>query len=422
MRNVPTDKLEVLSILLKEHPESGIRLWWTVVDNEAGGNQVVSMDCDTGQEFSLEQASLAEEAALRARYGKFSPQAWERLQTKGVDDLMRVAISVVRIPNFEQELQAIQEELVALYPDVRFTGEDGLTLRLPDGKTLQQYNQMKSAWASLRDKQIYGPAQQPLVALIEGKGYETITHGGTSLFTAIVPKWLVLELAERPDVLIIIDRELNPPASSLYEARTVQSFKSAFWDAGYEGGDTNGRIRIGVVEQGVTDTFNTCLPNAQIKDIYANTPEGTQIQEHATLVTGVIISSDYNPTSGEGNRGLAPGAQILSAGDNDATGSPVRQVEDMVLDLIDENDPVNGQALVVNYSRASLTLFTPQFRDWFFEQVARDRRKLVIAAAGNTFGSVASGGLGRNYLTVGAFDYDPNFDPNDPNYQPTVDD
>ena len=134
MRNVPTDKLEVLSILLKEHPESGIRLWWTVVDNEAGGNQVVSMDCDTGQEFSLEQASLAEEAALRVRYGKFSPQAWERLQTKGVDDLMRVAISVVRIPNFEQELQAIQEELVALYPDVRFTGEDGLTLRLPDGK------------------------------------------------------------------------------------------------------------------------------------------------------------------------------------------------------------------------------------------------------------------------------------------------
>ena len=221
MENVPLERVRASASGLAEFPQSGIRLWKTVVVNtlEVDDEErlipthVITLECDTGQEIGLGAARAAEEAALQARYGKFTPEAWERLQTKGDDDLMRVGISVEwRLPGYEGKLQAIQDQMITKYPGTRFA-DDGVTVVPPRDANLEQQNEVRLTWSLLRYENLWGSPLESLVNLIEGSGYEVLSNGSLSnlVFTAIAPKSLILDLVDRPEVRQIRDRE---PASA----------------------------------------------------------------------------------------------------------------------------------------------------------------------------------------------------------------
>ena len=51
--------------------------------------------------------------------------------------------------------------------------------------------------------------------------------------SAAIPKWLVLEIEQRPDVVHIKDFEFGSLTPQLFEANKVQSFEE-FWGAGLQ--------------------------------------------------------------------------------------------------------------------------------------------------------------------------------------------
>ena len=168
---------------------------------------------------------------------------------------------------------------------------------------------------------------------------------------------------------------------------------AANWTSG--GGDQGNGIRVGVVEY--HNAANTGDLAGQVVQRYSTTGQIiTNI--HPTWVAGAIGSK--NSTW----RGVAPGADIVSAGTGGYSSS--LSTDRAIIAAADwAISPGGGDADIVNASIGQDTATGREEARRYFDAIGWEDGRLVVAASGNfsTFGNwdVVSPGTGYNVMTVG---------------------
>ena len=167
----------------------------------------------------------------------------------------------------------------------------------------------------------------------------------------------------------------------------------ANWTSG--SGDQGNGTRVAVVEY--HNATNTGDLSGQVVERYSTTGTITT-NIHPTWVAGAIGSRNSSW------RGVAPGADIVSAGTGGYSASLA--TDRAIIEAADWSvSPTGGDADVVNASIGQDTSTGAEEARRYFDSIGWEDNRLVVAASGNfsTFGhwNVASPGTGYNVLTVG---------------------
>jgi len=202
-------------------------------------------------------------------------------------------------------------------------------------------------------------------------------------FTAVLPKRVILELARRPDVsaIYLIETKEQPALDSA----APTSLAPFVWDRGYDGSG----VTVAILEHGNVDPNNSFL---HLSPVRRDADNG--VQDHTTRVASDAAS--FHDTY----RGMAPGATILSAGENG-------QQADVVTAL---QWAFDQGARIVNFSAVFEEDNNVNWIDRAFDYWARQRFRAVVSAAGNSGGSIGSPAKAWNVITIGALDDNDNAD------------
>lgn len=222
-----------------------------------------------------------------------------------------------------------------------------------------------------------------LVTELKRRGFATTTYTGMPSFTAILPKEVILELARRPDVSAIYLVETEEQLT--LDSAVPTSLAPFVWDRGYDGSG----VTIAILEHGNVDPNNSFL---HLSPVRRDADSG--VQDHATRVASDAASFHNTYT------GIAPGATILSAGENG-------QQADVVAAL---QWAFDQGAHVVNFSAVFEEDDNVNWIDRAFDYWARQRFRAIESAAGNSGGSIGSPAKAWNVITVGATDDNNNSD------------
>jgi len=205
---IPIDQLEITYLSKGRYELIGREFWFVkVVDRVSHLSYGVIVDVADGSFVdSREDMDAAERAARFAQYGKLEPALYDRLQTMKTDDQIAVLINVSVKRRSDEELFA---ELATKYPEVKEAWEKWQNPFMVESEELgealeDEYGRMI---ASDIESQI-----QPLVDFLQSRGYTVRTFPGIPALGVILPKGLVLEVAQREDVVIVFrnDYEVIP--------------------------------------------------------------------------------------------------------------------------------------------------------------------------------------------------------------------
>ncbi len=203
-------------------------------------------------------ALLAAEArAHRARYGKLQPTLYERLQGLKDGDTLPVAIWMAAGPGkslAEQQATAFAA-LAARYPQARAAIErESKPMDVSDPELRQRieadYAAMMAAQAETRTSS--------LVTELDQRGFATVTYPGMPSFTAVLPKRVILELAQRSDVSAIYLTEAKVQPELDFAVPTTLA--PIVWARGITGTG----VTIAILESGNVDPSNSFLHHAPI--------------------------------------------------------------------------------------------------------------------------------------------------------------
>ena len=163
------------------------------------------LDPSTGQfsENGLDTIEAAETAAAEAMYGKFEPSLYNRLQTASEEELLPVRIGVAGDDEMRSQ-EELYAELAARYPEAaQAMAQSGKPFDVADPvlaeeiwETYQQLSQAEFEAAAERA----ALRAQPVIDWLQQQGFAVETFAGTSPPTAILPKRVILELAQRDDI------------------------------------------------------------------------------------------------------------------------------------------------------------------------------------------------------------------------------
>ncbi len=376
---IPTDALRIAADHRTEYPNLGRKFQViTLVDTRPQG-QVYKLLVDL-QSGHIEQdvsALLAAEAqAYQTRYGKLQPALYERLQGIRDDETLPVAIWVAASPgqSLAEQQAAAFAVLAARYPEVREVIERfGKPMDVSDPDLRQR---VESEYLALLAAQTEARTQ-PLATELGRRGFTIATYTGMPFFTAVLPKRVILELARRPHVsaIYLIETKEQPALDSAVPT----SLAPFVWNRGYDG---NG-VTIAILEHGNVDPNNSFL---QLLPVRRDADNG--VQDHTTRVASDAAS--FHDTYS----GVAPGATILSAGENG-------QQADVVAAL---QWAFDQGAQVINFSAVFEEDDNVNWIDRAFDYWARQRFRVIVSAAGNSGGSIGSPAKAWNVITVGATD------------------
>jgi len=351
----------------REYPLQG-RAFWAVKAEEVGGDLYMAlMDLADGSFYDDEQALMdAEAEAYLERYGKLDPELHERLQPLGPNDQVDVAIWVTG----SVDIEALWAEVAARRPDVaRYSIKPGdVADPIVAAQELAEYDALLKARMAAR--------AEPLVALLRGRGFAPIAHGETPAVTARLPKRVILELAERPEVAIIYlaEAEAEPELDSAAPTSRVP----AVWAQGITGND---------VDVAILDVENV-QPDHDYLTVITSRPARDGVGHHAT--SGASNAASRH----EIYRGVAPDASIISAGFDGSE-------DDLVTGLRWAADQgANVVTAIVGFHDDDLMHFT----DRAFDHWARARQRTVVKSAGDKgegTGYITSPGKAWNVITVG---------------------
>jgi subtilisin family serine protease len=372
----------------------------TILDLESGHFYQVLVDLNDGRVEERASIEEAEEQQYRARYGKFQPALYERLQTMQDDEMVKVTIWVVAAPgeSLAERQAAIFAALAAQYPAAREAMErSGKPMDVDDPalaeRIYQEYVQRLNAETAARIR--------PLVEALEAQGFTVRTSPGLPAVTATLPKRIVRMLAGRDDVGAI-DLSEGGEFHHFLNSAVPTNLAPAVWARGYDGTG----VEIAILEDDNVDftspSWSEC-PNGNncFRHTGATRAGVSGIGWHATLVASAA-ASDHSTY-----RGMAPGATIMSAG------MQGYQRQD-ALDAL--NWAFDQGAEIVNFSGGWCT-DTPQMDvvDRAFDHYGRSRFRMIVVATGQRppcpNDNVASPAKGWNVLSVGAYD-----DRNDANW------
>lgn len=383
-QEIPVTDLDLANEETIELPASGRFLQRvTIINVQQNDLRVFKLYVDllTGEVFENRQELWEqEEQAYQAQYGKLEIMLYERLQNLNNEDELPVAIWVVAEPGKTlSDLQAtIYADLVAEYPEAQTAIEAyGKPMAVEDSALAKEINdEYLSRVAQLMEERV-----QPLAAEVEEGGFEITLIPGMPSFTAVLPKWYILELSSHPKAyrIYLIEGDDQPALDSAIP----NSFAPQVWQSGVTGSD----ITIAILEEGNVDRNNSYLHHAPFSLL------GTDVTEHATWVAS-IASSFHTPLTG-----MSPGSTVLSAGNasDDEEGALFALTW-----AINENDVyIANRSSGFNDSDNALHWIDHAFDYW-----ARLENAFVVQASGNTGnskGNLISPGKGWNVLTVGAY-------------------
>lgn len=298
---IPVDTLRVVDDHPTEYPNLGRQFQVvTVLDTRPQGQAYkLLVDLRSGRiEEEVSTLLAAEARAHQARYGKLQRALYERLQSLDDEETLPVAIWVAASPGqslAEQQATAFAV-LADRYPEVREVMEHfGKPMDVSDSALRQR---IESEYLALLADQTRARIR-PLATELERRGFTITTYGEVPSLTTALPKRVILELARRPDVsaIYLIETQEQPALDSAVPT----SLAPFVWDLGYDGTG----VTIAILEHGNVDPNNSFLhlsPNRRDAD--------NGVQDHTTRVASDAAS--FHDTY----RGIAPGATILSAGEN----------------------------------------------------------------------------------------------------------
>lgn len=329
----------------------------------------------TGEVLSAREYRDLYYNAYRQRFGKLEAALYQVLEGLRDDDVVEVAIWVIN----DVDKDAIEDRVAAKYPAV-VAELEGRPSGLDPKVAEEQFFAFKQEY--LQQLQAATDANlTSVIAFLRDRGYEMRSHSPMPSISSRLPKAVILEVAERPDVAKIY---LNAGETSLEMDNAVSTIRvDSVWAQGVDG---SGR-RIGIIDEGAVQD-NQCL------DVVANRGVNPVPMEHATWVSSVAACNHPNLPQ---YRGVAFDADIISA---DSDGTDVDAIAALEWAVTQNVHAINTS--IGAFDDNLLHRFDRAFDYWF-----RQARIPIAKSAGNNGsvnGNVTSPGKGWNVITVGGID------------------
>ncbi len=376
---IPIESLEIVADHRSDYPALGRQFQVvTVLDTRPQG-QVYKLlvDLRDGRVEEDVSALLAAEArAHESRYGKLEPALYERLQGLKDDDTLPVAIWMAASPGkslAEQQTTAFAI-LAARYPQARAAMEHGG--KPMDVSDPELRRRIEADYTALMAAQAESRISS-LVTELKQRGFAITTYAGMPSFTAVLPKRVILELAQRSDVSAIYLTEAEVQLE--LDSAVPTTLAPIVWSRGITGRS----VTIAILENGNIDPNNSFLHHAAI-----SRTASVGIVDHTTRVASTAAS--FHDTY----RGMAYGATVLSAGHEAAQADFVTGLQ----------WAFNQGARIVNVSEGYEADNNVNWLDRAVDYWARNNFRTIVKSAGNTGGSITTPGKAWNVITVGATD------------------
>jgi hypothetical protein len=307
---VPVEQLVIVNEHRREYAELG-RVFKAFTLLSLADDRFFNLLVDLEDRTVVEDVAAirrAEEEVHQDKYGKLEPALHERLQQASDDELVEVAIWIAGQPRRSQ--QEMFDELSARFPEAAAAMErSGKPFDVEDEEVRDKIRKAYSEMASSNSE----PLVEPVMDFLQAQGFAVTAYDGLPSVTAVLPKRLILALAERPDVgqIYLIEGEGNLLLDSAVPGNRVH----AVWQDGIDGYGSD----VAVLETDNID-FGSISPDCpgmhNCFRYQGSTLPGTDgVGQHATLVASALASD--HPT----HKGMAPGSLIHSAGmaaDNEA--------------------------------------------------------------------------------------------------------
>jgi hypothetical protein len=376
---IPLEKLEIGQMHRRDYFFLDQRYAaYTILERDASRAFRLMLDLsDSSITEDIAAVERADAEARQRRYGKYDRPLYERLQTADEQEVLPVTIWVggVRGRN-EEELQQV---LASRYPEVR----EALTRHAPllDLSDPALVRRVKQEYEQLKQEDIAARVR-PLIAHLESQAVPVQSYSLLPSVMVTLTKSALLALAQREDVevLYLVEGIAEPALDTAVPTDRVAPLWTALGINGVA--EPNIPQTIAIVEHGNVALNNTFLHRSGTRLLADNGD-----QDHTTAVASAAASfhSAY--------RGIAPGATILSAGEN---GQQPNQHFAL-------NWALDQGAVIANLSECWYNN-TPDL-DWLdraFDYTARTRHATITTAAGNRRQEyVCSPAKGWNVITVG---------------------
>ncbi len=191
--DIPMERLHMFRETGLFDAVTGEKAWHITIEDAEGVQTYHHLVIDeNGKKYGYKEYLAQREKNKYEKYGKLNPSLYELLQNREPEDMVKVWIWL----NCDAgpALQAVAEK----YPEAKLEGTR------PSRETDQEtYNQVQAEMKQAR-KQAYRAIQQPVIDLIQSRGYKviTISNAAPSICTEI-PKSFIMELEKRDDVASI---------------------------------------------------------------------------------------------------------------------------------------------------------------------------------------------------------------------------
>ena|GEM_PF-2051955 len=381
------ENLRIVNDMVVHYPLTDRMCWWVrVLDSKSLLTQDVTID-PHGKLVDVKALEKAEFEARRARYGRLEPELYYLLQAREDEDPVKVLLWIKGV-----DYAGIDTQLVQKYPQLK--GFKVVGGRVCDGRGApaeldrELSRKVLADYSNLLNK-AHLMAAQPIIDLLQARGYQAKALESIPAVVAELPKKAVLELNETPlenlGTIYWNQIEIRPQLGSA--APTVRA--TTVWGRGYTGeGVTVAIAEGGVINLGVTHGA------LQGKIVAVNAAEVTDW--HAAAVAGVLAGDhpDYPQY-----RGIAYGSDSLVSAK--VTGGTIDDLADGL-----EWAWIHG-AYVINCSFTTEGSRYMQPEDRVLDYKARYLGLTIVGGAGNDEAEVwhvSSPAKGYNILTVGGFD------------------
>ncbi len=373
---ISVDRLFSMNEHKREYPElKATFLYVKAMDKQTHQIYDAMLDLNSRDTIEVEEVETKNSSTSNEKYGKLEPRLYQMLQTKNSDELVSVAVWFAS----NDQQKTIVEQLRLRYPQVPLNAMERPWLMVKDKN---QAERIRKDYFNLLKQANLAP-QQYLAQWLSEQGLSARLHSGTPSLVGRFPKSIVLQIAQRPEVeqIYLVQGKLIP----LLNIAVPTTKAGDVWNKGYQGTDQ----RVAIIEP-----FTVPMNHPSINVIAVR---NQNILYHTSGVASAIASHHAV------YKGVAPAAQIVSAGVNTAVGD-WGDVDDAILWA--------NETYGANIMNASFTTDTGDGSDdmeWIdrvFDYYARYYLITMVAAAGNQEhgNHTASPAKGYNVLAVGGTD------------------
>ncbi len=367
---IPVEHLFPVNEHRREYGLLGRAFWYVkAMDLESHQLFTAMVDLSSQEPVELEEIELAENQAQETKYGKLEPQLYEALQKKDQEDLVDVAIWFTPV-----DFQALLAELQAKHPGISLNNIE---------KPWQGITNQELASQVMSDFfQLMGDAhlakQADLALQLRDQRYGVETQIGIPSLVAKLPKRVILEVAQRTDVvrIFLLGGELSP----LLDSAIPTDRGNTVWQRANQG---SGK-RIAIIDIGTVPMGHPSIDIVAVRNV---APQS----DHTAVVASAAAS--HHATY----KGMAPEADVVIAaatGGADVPNALYWAIYNQAAHIVNASFTLDGVGNVND---------DMQWIDRVFDYYARWYRVTMIAAAGNQErgNHIDSPAKGYNVLSVG---------------------